>query len=200
MNYLAHLLLSGPDPQLRAGAILGDFVRGTLQQRFPEGVEQGIRLHRFVDASSGRHPAMREALQLFPSPWRRWAPIGLDVLFDHYLARSFERWHDQPLARFSQECYRQLNAQIELMPTAAADMVRHMQRIDLLGRYRHRDSVARALAALSSRARSGNLLTDLPPRMEALDAPLLACFEHMFPDLQRSCGHWRRHSATSSVC
>ncbi len=30
MNFLAHALLSGPDPALRVGGLIGDFVKGPL--------------------------------------------------------------------------------------------------------------------------------------------------------------------------
>ena len=37
MNHLAHALLAGPDPQLRLGGLMGDFVRGAIDPALPDG-------------------------------------------------------------------------------------------------------------------------------------------------------------------
>jgi len=53
MNYLAHLLLAGENPEHRLGGLMADFVRGrieTLSQHYPEGVVQGIIDHRGIDS------------------------------------------------------------------------------------------------------------------------------------------------------
>lgn len=34
MNFLAHALLSGPDPALRVGGLMGDFIKGPLPGAF----------------------------------------------------------------------------------------------------------------------------------------------------------------------
>lgn len=192
MNFLAHLLLAGPDPDLRCGGVLGDFVRGPLQGRFEPGIEAGIALHRHIDAASGRHPAMQAALRRFQPPYRRWAPIALDVLFDHYLASSFEAWHDQPLTEFSQTCYAQLEGRLGIMPAPARRFVGHMRSSDLLGRYIERTTVGRALSQMAGRTRRPNELASIAPVLDAEDAQLRACFEQLLPDLQRDCEAWRR--------
>ena len=60
MNYLAHLHLSGPDPDCRTGNLMGDFVRGRLYasrlEALPPGYGQGLRLHRFIDHFTDTHP------------------------------------------------------------------------------------------------------------------------------------------------
>ncbi|MGA2151478.1 MAG: DUF479 domain-containing protein, partial [Geobacteraceae bacterium] len=50
MNFLAHLYLSGDDPELLVGNLLGDFVKGRLSGNFPDGIERGIELHRRIDS------------------------------------------------------------------------------------------------------------------------------------------------------
>src|SRR5699024_8931556 len=101
MNFLAHALLAGDDPDLEVGGILGDFVRGRPDPTLPAGLRRGIALHRAVDAFTDRHPDVAAARRLFDPPWRRYAGIMLDVWFDHCLARDFGRWSDWPLEVFS---------------------------------------------------------------------------------------------------
>lgn len=183
MNFLAHLLLSGSDPDWRAGGFLGDFIRGPLHGERPAAIERGIALHRHVDAQSDRHPAVREAALLFPKPFRRWAPIALDVLFDHFLARDFEQWSCQPLVVFSNQCYGQLNARRGHLTEHARRFLDRMAAVDLLTAYAERGSVPRALAHVSGRARRDNPLTQMDATLEALEPELRAAFERLMPAL-----------------
>lgn len=39
MNFLFHMLLSGDDDQLLIGNFMGDFVKGSLRDRFPHRIK-----------------------------------------------------------------------------------------------------------------------------------------------------------------
>ena len=59
MNHLAHLVLAGPDPDHRLGALLGDHVKGRLAlQTLPDGLRSGVVLHRRIDVWTDAHPAV----------------------------------------------------------------------------------------------------------------------------------------------
>ncbi|TVS18231.1 MAG: DUF479 domain-containing protein [Gammaproteobacteria bacterium] len=191
MNFLAHLLLSGSDGDLRAGGFLGDFVRGPLTGQRPATIEAGIALHRHVDASSDRAPPVRAAVALFPRPWRRWAPVALDVLFDHYLARDFGRWQQEPLPRFADHCYGQLHARRVHFTDPALRFLDRMTEVDLLVAYAEPASVGRALGHLSKRARRSNPLDDMASTLIDLEAPLHAAFMELLPSLQATASAWR---------
>ena len=50
MNFLAHLSLASGDSDLMLGGLFGDFVRGRRALRnYPERVQEGIILHRYID-------------------------------------------------------------------------------------------------------------------------------------------------------
>ena len=93
MNYLAHLLLSGPDRDMQVGGLLGDFVKGPLKGELPTRVEQGIRLHRHIDTLTDGHPAFMAATRRLPGEWRRYRGILLDIYFDHLLACRWGHYH-----------------------------------------------------------------------------------------------------------
>lgn len=80
MNYLAHLHLGGPAPHQLLGSLYGDFVKGPLDGRWPQGIEAGIRLHRRIDLFTDTHPLVRDARALFPAARRRVSGILLDLL------------------------------------------------------------------------------------------------------------------------
>ena len=86
MNYLAHILLSGDNLDTQVGGLLGDFVKGPLQGQYPESVEEGIFLHRQLDAFTDAQPEVRNLIRTFSTQWRRFAGIIIDIVFDHLLA------------------------------------------------------------------------------------------------------------------
>lgn len=197
MNFLAHLFLSGSDADLRAGGFLGDFVRGPLRGDRPTPIEAGIALHRHVDASSDRAEPMRAAVRLFPRPWRRWAPVALDVLFDHFLAQEFSRWQNEPLPRFAAHCYRQLDARRAHFTDPARRFLDRMTEVDLLVAYADAATVERTLGHLSGRARRGNPLADMAPLLQALEVPLRHAFGSLMPLLEVRAAAWRAAAAAT---
>ncbi|MGV6806599.1 MAG: acyl carrier protein phosphodiesterase [bacterium] len=119
MNYLAHIYLSGDDPDLKIGGLLGDFVKGPVHQFQPERFQTGIQLHRQIDAYIDALDETRQGLELLGPQWRRYGGILLDVLFDHYLAKDWQHYHPQPLATYCQQFYRELKRHRHDLPPGA---------------------------------------------------------------------------------
>lgn len=100
MNFLAHLLITERQEAEPAGALLGDAVRGNALSHLPDDVAASIRLHRRVDAVFDAHPGTRTALRDLPAGERRWGRLTLDLYADHWLAKCWHEWHDEPLSDF----------------------------------------------------------------------------------------------------
>ncbi len=76
MNYLAHLLLAADADASRAGNLLGDFTRGSIDELakiYPAEVIRGIRMHRAVDRFTDSHPIFKECRILLSPERRRFA-------------------------------------------------------------------------------------------------------------------------------
>ena len=115
MNFLAHLWLAGSDDGLRLGAMLGDFIRGSMDgSELPEPVQRGIQLHRFIDQHMDGLPEMAELRQRFKSPFRRYAGIIIDVNFDYQLANRWQEYSNISLQEFDAEV-RQLLAEYDAL-------------------------------------------------------------------------------------
>ncbi|TEW53955.1 DUF479 domain-containing protein [Psychromonas sp. RZ22] len=102
MNYLAHLHVADHTDTSFSGNFLGDFVKGDPDKQFPAEIVQGIRLHRYVDSFTDKHPQVLSAKLLFPKVLRRYAPIALDMFWDHCLALHWNKFHHLSLADFCQ--------------------------------------------------------------------------------------------------
>ena len=109
MNFLAHLVLAGDDDGLRLGAMLGDFVRGRRAlDDYPEEVRLGIELHRHTDQFFDSLPDVANLRKCFPTPFRRYSGIVIDLAYDHELARRWENYSSQSLEHFDQEIHQLL--------------------------------------------------------------------------------------------
>ncbi|KGK11936.1 ACP phosphodiesterase [Vibrio navarrensis] len=100
MNFLAHLHLAQFAGSNLLGNLLGDFVKGDPYPHYPKVIADGIRLHRRIDSFTDQHDLLSECKMHFPVELRRFAPIALDLFWDHCLARHWSNYHPQTLEDF----------------------------------------------------------------------------------------------------
>lgn len=183
MNHLAHLFLSPPDQQARIGNLLGDFARGVDPDTLPAQVRLGWQHHLAVDAFTDRHPEVLACKRCFSAQRRRFAGIALDVLFDHYLLRHWDRFCDTPSEVFIHEVYRDLERGRYLMPDTMARTTARMVQQDWFNAYRDLDQVGLALDRIAQRIRFSNRFEGMIEELRPLDATLEAHFLTFFPQL-----------------
>jgi acyl carrier protein phosphodiesterase len=116
MNYLAHTFLSRHSPDAILGAMLGDFVKGPLDTTYTRPVREAILLHRAIDRYTDAHPVTLSSHTLIAPARRRFAPVLVDMFYDHFLARHWNDYCDIPLAQFAEHVYDVLLAQSERLP------------------------------------------------------------------------------------
>ena len=194
MNYLAHFHLaaavadrSGRNAEaLLVGALLGDYVKGPLRGDWPEGWEEGIRLHRRIDVLTDSHPLVGDCLADFPADFRRYGGIALDVCFDHFL---LDRWADYALPEgsevqaFARHCYGTLGAHSETFPAAAQRQFDFIREHNVLCVLRDWPVVAQMLARISLRLKRKNPLRDCAGVLDAQRPAIARCFDQLYPQL-----------------
>jgi len=153
MNYLAHAFLSRATPELLTGGLLGDFVKGRLDNRYPPAVCAGIALHRAVDRFTDDHTLVLASRACIAPERRRFAGILVDVFYDHFLARHWHRYHDQPLERFTCSVYAVLWPQRRNLPERLQRILPWMRADDWLASYAEIESVDAALQGMTRRFR-----------------------------------------------
>jgi acyl carrier protein phosphodiesterase len=151
MNYLAHAFLSRSSPELLIGGLLGDFVKGALGERYTPGVRAGIRLHRAIDRYTDAHASVRASCALVSPARRRFAAILVDVFYDHFLARHWPRYSEQPLADFTRHVYATLLPQLASYPERLQYILPRMAANDWLASYAEIESVDAALHGIARR-------------------------------------------------
>lgn len=151
MNYLMHLYLAGADPELQLGGLMGDFVKGPLDDRYPPGILAGLQLHRRIDAFAAANDHCRISRQRLQPRFGHTRAVLVDIFYDHFLAVHWEEYHWQPLSNFACEIYQLLDDNRPILPTGLARIAPRMRDLDWLTSYRERRSVGTALQRMATR-------------------------------------------------
>lgn len=197
MNYLAHLYLAGDDDAEISGALLGDFVKGRLENlALPPAVVDGIRLHRSVDSYTDAHPIVLRSRSRLQNR-RRVAGIIVDIVYDHFLATHWQAFANEPLDIFCQDRYQRLLARMSSFPPRLQTIVPHMARTDWLGSYAELDNVAYALERIGRRLSQPDMLTDVLGDLKRHYVGLEQDFMRFFPELK---AQFARHDRLAAPC
>ena len=186
MNYLAHLYCSCDSPESIAGALLGDFAKGRAHEAYSPRVQQAIALHRAIDRFTDGHPVVHASRAVISPARRRFAPILVDVFYDHFLARHWRRYSTQSLDHFAQRVYRVLAAQRHGYPERLQRVVPRMIAGDWLCAYGQREGMDAALRGIAWRLARYRRAAVLRGAVEELDREyphLEGHFHEFFPEL-----------------
>ncbi|MEP6486865.1 ACP phosphodiesterase [Microcoleus vaginatus GB2-A3] len=183
MNYLAHLFLSEGTPESLIGNLLGDFVKGTAVNLYPEEIRKGIDLHRKVDSYTDSHAIVRSSKSLVSSQRRRFAGVLIDVFYDHFLAKNWLEYSEIPLRDFSQDVYKILQDNRDILPDSLQRVLPTIIARDLLSSYQEIAEIGITLTRMSARLKRTNNLASGIEDLTANYQRLESDFRDFFPDL-----------------
>lgn len=153
MNYLAHAYLSFNKPDILAGNMISDFVKGRKKYDYPETIRQGISLHREIDSFTDSHWATKEAKDIFRPAYRLYSGAILDVVYDHFLALDENEFTDDSLKTFTINTYNLLDQYTSYFPEKFAPMYPYMKTHNWLYNYKHREGIQKSLDGVVRRAK-----------------------------------------------
>jgi len=183
VNHLAHFMLAQDRPYLEAGAFLGDYVKGRLHGEFHREIEDGIRLHRKIDAFTDQHRVVKKSCDRFDPEVRRYAPIMLDIFFDHLLAKNWHRFRKEPLGDFSDRIFTNLDACRNLLPEKVVAVADRMRKHNVLNSYADETFMLPVLSSLSRRLKRKNPVADGFHQFQRNEAKITEDFESFFPEV-----------------
>ena len=193
MNFLAHLYLSGSDPDVMTGNFIGDFVKGrSWGELYPLQVVRGIELHRSIDAFTDSHAVVSQSKKrLFPT-YRHYAGVIVDIYYDHFLALNWQKYHPDLLPDYAERCYEILKTRPYTLPDQVQFLLPHMMRGNWLVNYGTLEGIHRALSGMARRAsfvsKMEESIKDLEENYEAFKSE----FDTFFPALKEHAEEIRR--------
>ena len=190
MNHLAHLFLSCGDEDRLLGNFMADYLRPGEYPQFPPTVQQGIRLHRFIDSFTDTHPLNREATRILRPYHSKYSPVVIDIYYDFFLAQNWTRFSEVSLAFFTRTQYQILERRRMDMPPILQRRLPGMIQDDWLFRQGGEEGIARTFYFLRKRASRPELLLHATRHLYELRSPLESLFLRFFPLLQAEVNNW----------
>lgn len=156
MNFLAHIALSGGQPEIQVGNVLGEFVKGRLEKYSADEIAPammtGVRLHRRIDDFTDRHPVVRRSKRRLVGEYGLLSGVLIDMFYDHVLAKEWGSFFPGlPLPAFAQAFYAELLARRSRLPEVMQPLVRSMTTRDWLTNYATLDGIEWSLKGIGHR-------------------------------------------------
>lgn len=188
MNFLAHAYLSfGFEPVL-IGNLISDFVKGKKRFTYPQSIQAGISLHRDIDNFTDTHPATAKAVELLKPVAGRYAPVFIDIIYDHFLAKDEREFPGNSLLKFADESYTILSKNESILPPAFRQMLPFMISENWFANYRFTKNIERSFNSVFRRA---SYLSYDPAIFDAfIDCynEFRDCYLHFFPAIKLFAG------------
>jgi acyl carrier protein phosphodiesterase len=191
MNFLAHLYLSGENDQVKLGNFIGDFVKGrNLNEQFPPEIARGIWLHRAIDEYTDSHAVVKQSKNRLRPTYRHYAPVIVDVFYDHFLAKNWTTYSRVPLTQYAEETYLLVKKNKDALPEQFMFMMRYMMQENWLVHYATTDGIHKALSGMSRRSRFDSKMDQAVDDLKAFYPQFEKEFSDFFPDLKMYCRNW----------
>ena len=186
MNFLAHLYLSGNDPDVQLGNFIGDFVKGrNLTEQFDIGIATGIELHRVIDEFTDKHPIVKLSKDRLRPKYRHYAPVIVDIFYDHYLAKNWDRFHPTFLPDYAESIYAMVMSRKSVLPEKVLWMMPYMIKGNWLTNYAKIDGIGSVLKGMSRRTPYDSKMHEAIEEMKSSYHDFETEFLDFFPYLAR---------------
>jgi len=151
LNFLAHSYLSANNPEVLLGNFFADAVKGNHIDNFPPLVIRGIRLHRMIDSFTDSHPVFLESRHRIQENYGKFSGIIIDIFYDHFLAKDWERYSNKPLKTYSAYVYQLLINNFRMLPSRSKRILPFMVSQDWLSNYANFRGMERVFAGMDRR-------------------------------------------------
>ncbi len=181
MNFLAHLHLSGDEPEMLVGNLMGDFVKGRLAGNFPPGIERGIRLHRRIDSFAAGNTSFRESKARLDATFGLYRGVMVDLFYDHFLALYWHDYSPVPLDVFVTAAYHVVEEHESVLPERLKRVLPVIFS-ELIPSYREMRGIERALVRMAARLRRSSPLGEGGGELVRHYEALRDDFHRFFPE------------------
>jgi len=160
MNYLAHIYLSGDNEQVKIGNFIADFLERKLFENLPLQVQQGVLLHKHIDTFTDNHTIFKTSKKRLFKEFRHYSAVIVDMFYDHFLAKNFERYSETPLLEFSLEFYDILERNTQFLPENVIQLIPVIKRYNWLYSYADVEQLKSILNQMNNRTSNITKLQD----------------------------------------
>ena len=185
MNFLAHIYLSGENPEIQIGNFIADAIKGKAYLTYGEEVQKGILLHRAIDSFTDQHPIFRRSTaRLHNKQYGHYCGVIVDLFYDHFLAKNWDQYHPQKLQDFVQDFYGLLEAHSPLLPQRIQSLKPYMREQNWLLQYADFDGISAILSQMNQRTKGLSHMDQAPADLLTFYAQFEQDFTLFFEEIR----------------
>ncbi len=154
MNFLAHIYLSFDDPDITLGNFFADHIRGNKFKHLPDKIQKGILLHREIDTFTDSHPIAKKSSKRLHKNYSHYSRVIVDIFYDHFLAKNWNDYSDQPLKIYVENFYDLLEKNYDILPLGTKRMMPYMLADNWLYNYSNLKGISRVLNGMNRRTKN----------------------------------------------
>ncbi|MFH6995843.1 ACP phosphodiesterase [Flavobacterium sp. FlaQc-48] len=154
MNFLAHIYLSGDNDLIKIGNFMADGIRGKQFEHFPEEVQKGIILHRSIDTYTDSHDIFRQSTKRLHEKYHHYAGVIVDIIYDHFLAKNWEKYSDEKLEKFIDRFYKSLHENYPILSEKTQNLMPYMVKQNWLLSYQTVEGIHYVLTRMDQRSKN----------------------------------------------
>ncbi len=167
------------------GNFIADHIKGNHFSNYNEGIIKGIKLHRLIDAFTDSHPVVEESKKRLRPHFHKYAPVIVDIFYDHFLAKNWNVYHEQPLEEYVNDVYSLMKNNLTILPDKTKNMLPHMIQHDWLLGYGQLEGINRVLTGMSRRAKFESKMEEAAAFLEKDYFLYEKEFQEFFPQLKK---------------
>lgn len=190
MNYLIHLSLSHPRDFLVPGNFICDLMSYKEAKVLPSLFEPGIAFHRWIDHYSNNHNALSTINELFHPVVHKYAPVVTDIIADHLMYNSWNKFMTIPFPEFELYIYNILNNCTSMMPSRIEKLCNRMITHNWLSQYKTIEGLEQVFTRLNNRLKfEADLTTSLPILQQHYEI-ISTLVNHFYSDCHLEANKW----------
>ncbi|WP_154222835.1 ACP phosphodiesterase [Marinicella rhabdoformis] len=193
MNWLAHVLLSKRDVEYQLGNLLADPMKGRVWDGAPQSIEQGMLMHKAIDAFTDSHAVVAKSKSRFEFKGYL-KGVVVDLLYDHFLAVHWQSFSETPLDNMLAIFHQESDLLIADFPPKAHRVISRVIETNMLGSYAEFSGFVAALLRvelrLSDRIKAKDSMNHYVPTIESTYEQFESDFLQFFPQLIE---HFKNH-------
>ena len=183
MNFLAHIYLSGNEEGIILGNFIADGIKGKRYLKYPPQIAKGILLHRAIDTFTDAHPTVHLSTARLHKNYSHYSGVIVDILYDHFLAKNWNKYSEKSLDEFVQDFYELLRKNFTILPARIQKMMPYMIADNWLLSYATVDGISKILAQMNVRTKGVSKMNlavmELDEYYDEFEAEFTSFFEEL---------------------
>lgn len=183
MNYLSHLFLAEDTEESKIGNLLGDFVKGRLNDDFSPEILKGIKTHRKVDFFTDGHALVKKTKKLISPGRSKYSGVLVDIFFDHFLTLKWNDYSDSDFDVFIEDTYKTLLKYQHIYPLKGKALIPRIVQKDWLRKYGDFEGLSLVFERMSVRVKRENPLAGSEDELRENYYEIEENFNIFFPEV-----------------